>query len=165
METAGRVSADSNARMGSDILLAQETGVKPNAEAAAMRALRRMSGITKTWVRLTRPHQGDVHSIGGLGTVAWGDAASRMTATEADARGWDRYAISCLQGRGGRKLILVNVYCPFRHSLPTTPLSGNDTIVRQRQSAPDVKGDSLWAQLVRLAEAEAAVADGRARKG
>ena len=155
IRTAGRVSADKCSDLGADLLLAQETGTAPKDKGGATHTLRQLYRPVKAWVHLTDPHCGDVHAVGGLGCVAWGSVASRMRVAEADARGWDRYTIVRIQGRGGRSLVIANLYCPVKHAAGASSGEGTKT-----RAGPDVTGDSMWAQMVRLAEA--AVGDGEA---
>ena len=127
------------AAQGADVTLIQDTAVKQQDTPVALRLLRdTFSGADKTELRLLSAHvgQGRDIAIGGLATVAEGEFAKRLKGDETDSRGWGRYDIATIQGRGGCSALVVNVYVPIR-----------------RRKLPGDEGDSLFEQLAALATA------------
>ena len=118
---------------GADLLLLQDTGIKPEDAKSRTAQARRVAGARSAVASLPPHFDGD-YQVGGLMQIARGALSPRAAGVADDARGWNRYDVVKYRGRNRRTLHVVNVYVPFR-----------------RRSSELQDGHSMQAQLTRLA--------------
>ena len=96
-----------------DVMAFQETGAGQDDDTWRREmetAVREAAESPSSHARCASSHQsGSGRWVGGVAQVVVGEAVAKASSRD-DVRGWGRYGVTILQGKGGRKLAVVNVY-------------------------------------------------------